>query len=116
MTPFLTGITIVCVLGISIGQLLFKRAALSISNAALWKHWVLNGWLIAALALYGVTTLVWIFVLRHAPLHLAYPFMGLAFLIVPCLGWMFLGEPIRFPTIVGGMLILAGITIAARAA
>nr|WP_313237426.1 EamA family transporter [Delftia acidovorans] len=68
-----------------------------------------------ALALYGITTLVWIWVLKHAPLHLAYPFMGLAFLIVPCLGWLFLGEPIKSSTIIGGILILAGIAVTARA-
>lgn len=50
------------------------------------------------------------------PLHLAYPFMGLAFLIVPGLGWLFLGEPIQLPTVIGGALILAGIAVAAQAA
>jgi drug/metabolite transporter (DMT)-like permease len=115
MPPFLTCITILCVLGISLGQMLFKKAAQSIPDAATWQHWVLNGWLIAALALYGSTTLLWIWVLRHAPLHLAYPFMGLAFVVVPCLGWMFLGESIRLSTIVGGALILAGITVTAHA-
>ena len=58
MTPFITSITILCVLGISLGQMLFKKAALSIPNAAAWQHWVFNGWLITALALYGITTLV----------------------------------------------------------
>lgn len=115
MTLYLTSITILCVLGISLGQMLFKKAAQSIPEAAVWQHWVFNGWLIAALALYGITTLVWIWVLRHAPLHLAYPFMGLAFLIVPCLGWLFLNEPIRIHTVVGGTLILAGIAITAHA-
>lgn len=115
MSPLLTISTIACVLGISIGQMLFKKAAQSITEAANWHHWVFNGWLLAALVLYGITTLAWIWVLRHAPLHLAYPFMGLAFLIVPCLGWLFLGEPIRPSTLVGGALILAGIAIAARA-
>jgi drug/metabolite transporter (DMT)-like permease len=115
MTPLLTSNTILCVLGISLGQMLFKKAALSMPEAANWQHWVFNGWLITALALYGITTLVWIWVLRHAPLHLAYPFMGLAFLIVPCLGWLFLGEPIRMPTLIGGALILVGITITAHA-
>ena len=41
--------------------------------------------------------------------------MALAFLIVPTLGWLFLDESIRIATLVGGVLILAGITIAARA-
>lgn len=115
MTTFVAIITVLCVLGISLGQILFKKAALSIPDATNWQHWVFNGWLITALALYGITTLVWIWVLRHAPLHIAYPFMALAFLIVPCLGWLFLGEPIHIQTLIGGALILAGITLAARA-
>ena len=115
MTPLITAITILCVLGISLGQILFKKAAASIVDANQWQQWVFNGWLITALALYGITTLVWIWVLRHAPLHIAYPFMALAFLIVPCLGWLFLGEPIHVQTLVGGALILAGITLATHA-
>ena len=43
MTPFITSITILCVLGISLGQMLFKKAALSTPNAAAWQHWVFNG-------------------------------------------------------------------------
>ena len=115
MTAFVTSITILCVLGISLGQILFKKAAGAITDATQWQHWVFNGWLVAALVLYGITTLVWIWVLRHAPLHLAYPFMALAFLIVPCLGWLFLGEALRWPTLAGGLLILLGIALAARA-
>lgn len=114
MSIYLTCITILCVVGISLGQVLFKKAALSIPEATVWQYWVFNLWLLAALALYGVTTLVWIWVLRHAPLHLAYPFMGLAFVFVPCLGWFFLNEPIRMSTLVGGALILSGITITAQ--
>lgn len=111
MTPLTIGITILCVLGISLGQILFKKAAMSIADAAQWQHWVFNGWLISAFALYGGTTLLWVWVLRHAPLHLAYPFMALAFLIVPCLGWLLMGEPVHTATFLGGALILAGITV-----
>ena len=114
MSPFITAITILCVVGISLGQMLFKKAALAISSATHWQQWAFNGWLIAALALYGITTLAWVWVLRHAPLHLAYPFMGLAFLIVPTLGWLFLGEPIHVSTLIGGALILAGIAVTAQ--
>ncbi|CAM3643290.1 hypothetical protein [Paracidovorax anthurii] len=116
MSAFLTFMTLLCVLGISIGQLLFKKAALLIPARAGLQDWIFNGWLIAALALYGATTLLWIWVLRSAPLHIAYPFMGLAFLIVPVLGWLFVGEPMHAQTLAGGALILAGIAVAARAA
>ena len=112
MTTFVTTITVLCVLGISLGQMLFKKAALSIPDAANWQHWVFNGWLITALALYGITTLLWIWVLRHAPLHLAYPFMGLAFLVVPVLAWALLGEPLTWQSLAGGALITGGVALA----
>lgn len=115
MSLGLTLMTLVCVLGISLGQLLFKKAALLIPSNASWQHWIFNGWLVTALALYGATTLLWVWVLRTAPLHLAYPFMGLAFVLVPVLGWLLLREPLHLQTVLGGVLILAGIALAARA-
>lgn len=104
--------TLLCVLGISIGQLLFKKAAAALPSIISLPSLLQNGWLIAALALYGVTTLGWVWILRHAPLHLAYPFMGLAFLIVPMLAWGFLGEPLHWRTLAGGVLIMAGVALA----
>ena len=105
-------VTILCVLGISIGQLLFKKAAAALPETLSLMALLTNGWLIASLALYGITTLGWVWVLRHAPLHLAYPFMGLAFLIVPTLAWAFLGEPLHWRTLAGGALIMAGVALA----
>lgn len=104
--------TLLCVVGISIGQLMFKKAAAALPVQPEVMDWLLNGWLIASLALYGITTLGWIWILRHAPLHLAYPFMGLAFLIVPTLAWLFLGEPLQWRTLAGGVLIVAGVALA----
>ncbi|ARU06024.1 hypothetical protein CCO03_16325 [Comamonas serinivorans] len=106
--------TLLCVLCIAIGQLLFKKAAMALPANPQILDWVTNGWLFASLALYGLTTLGWVWILRHAPLHLAYPFMGLAFLIVPLLAWLFLGEPIGWRTLAGGALILAGVALASR--
>ena len=104
--------TLLCVVCISIGQLMFKKAASTLPAQPEVMDWVLNGWLIGSLALYGLTTLGWIWILRHAPLHLAYPFMGLAFLIVPTLAWLFLGEPLHWRTLAGGALIMAGVALA----
>ena len=105
--------TLLCVLGISIGQLLFKKAAQALPETLSLMGLLQNGWLMAALALYGITTLAWVWILKHAPLHLAYPFMGLAFLIVPTLAWVFLGEPLHWRTLAGGALIVAGVALAA---
>lgn len=106
-------LTVFCVTGIACGQLLFKKAALASTGVPGWQGWLLNGWLWSALVLYGMMTLLWIWILRHAPLNIAYPFMGLAFLIVPTLAWMFLDEPLTWHTLLGGVLILAGVTLAA---
>lgn len=107
-------LTILCVVGISIGQLLFKKAATVLPLQAQWFDWIFNGWLIVALALYAVTTLLWVWILRTAPLHLAYPFMGLAFVFVPVIGWLILGEPLHWQTVAGGILIVTGVAIAAQ--
>ncbi len=112
MPLLLTLQTLACVLCIAVGQLLFKKAAMALPANPQMIDWVTNGWLFASLALYGLTTLGWVWILRHAPLHLAYPFMGLAFLIVPLLAWAFLGEPLTWQTLVGGALILAGVSLA----
>ncbi len=102
---------LLCVGGMSAGQLLFKQAALSIrdfSPAGLLG----NGWLLLAVALYGATTLGWVWVLRHVPLALAYPFMSLAFVIVPVLAWLLWGEPVHWRTWAGSGLIIAGVALA----
>lgn len=114
MSIFLMLLTVVCVLGISLGQLLFKKAAMALPLQAQLIDWLFNGWLIVALVLYGLTTVLWVWILRSAPLHLAYPFMGLAFMFVPVIGWYFLGEPLHWQTLVGGGLIVVGVTLAAQ--
>lgn len=115
MSIALTLYTLACVLGIAIGQLLFRKAALAMGTWTL-AALLSNGWLVAAVALYGLTTLAWVWILRQAPLHLAYPFMGLAFLLVPALAWAFLGEPLHWRTLAGGALIMLGVALASAPA
>ena len=104
-------ITVTCVVGIATGQMLFKKAALAINEASGLSAWIFNGWLLAALALYGLTTLLWVWILKHVPLHMAYPFMALAFLIVPVLGYLVLGEDISLKVFIGSLFIIVGVVI-----
>ena len=94
---------------LSIGQVLFKLAAMDMKNIDISS--LLQPKLILALCVYGFATVLWIAVLRYTPLVLAYPFVGLAFLIVPVLSWYWMSEPINLSTIVGGAIILIGIWI-----
>lgn len=113
MSALMVWASLACVICISAGQLLFKKAATALPAQPALQDWLFNGWLLASLVLYGLTTIGWVWVLRHTPLHLAYSFMGLAFLIVPTLAWAWLGEPLHWRTLAGGVLIMAGVALTA---
>ncbi len=115
MSAFLSSLRVICGLGILRRQQLVKMSAAAIPLSSSLMDIALNGWLLVAFALYGVTTLAWVWILRSAPLYLAYPIMGLAFIIVPSLAWLFLNEPMHPKTIIGGIFIATGITIASQA-
>jgi len=107
-------LSLLCVLGIACGQVLFKKAALTLGEERHWLALATSGWLLAALILYGAATLLWVMVLRTTPLTLAYPLFALSFLLVPLLAWLLLGEPLRPATFYGGLLILAGVVVSTR--
>jgi drug/metabolite transporter (DMT)-like permease len=110
-------LTLLCVLLISAGQLLFSVAA---------GRWRIDGWswttltgflspiMLLALTVYGFATLLWVYVLRTVPLASAYALFSLAFLIVPILAWLFLGEKLAANTLVGGAIIVVGVIVAVR--
>lgn len=114
MTFIQTLQTLLCVLGIALGQIFFKKAALELPAGSNLLDMALNRWLLVALIIYGLATLAWVHILRSAPLAYAYPLFALAFVIVPVLAHLVFGDPLRWPSFVGGMLILLGVFIAAR--
>jgi drug/metabolite transporter (DMT)-like permease len=104
-----------CVCVISTGQLLFKLASGHIDfrrPLADPQGLMILG---VALALYGGATLVWVSVLRHAPLSRIYPIMALSFVLTPLGGMVFLKEPISGAYWAGVGLILAGLVVISRA-
>lgn len=100
------------VLLMALGQLLFKATAVS---------WQLHGTLLApapavrllaSLAVYGVATLAWIWVLQRVPLSVAYPLVALTFVLVPMGAWWLYGESLGVRYLAGMLLIIAGIILA----
>ncbi|EEY50303.1 hypothetical protein VIH_002853 [Vibrio cholerae CT 5369-93] len=57
---------------------------------------------------------MWVYALRLVPLSIAYPFMALAFIIVPVLGIIFLKEPFHWRMLVGAGLIMMGLIVIVR--
>ena len=112
MTAANLALTLLSVLAIAGGQVLFKLAARSAAAGSGSALDLLNPWLFGALAVYAFATVLWVWVLKTAPLNVAYPFMGFAFVIVPVLAAIFLGEPLDWRVLAGGVLITAGVAVA----
>lgn len=111
-TPVVAGLLLTPVL-ISAGQVLFKltsRRAGSADVSGLLGV-LFDPYLIAALAIYGFGTLVWVYVLKFVPLVTAYPFMALTFCLVPLLAFGLLGESLSLRYGVGVGLIIAGLLV-----
>lgn len=111
-------LTILCVACISCGQVLFKVAARSAGPGGDFltaaRELAGSPFLLGGLVVYLGATALWIWLLRTIPLSVAYPFMALAFLFVPILAAVFLGEPLSFKSAFGAVLIVAGICLVAN--
>ena len=105
-------LTVTCLL--ASGQFLFRAAGLAIRNRSLpdvvWTLAALPTFY-AALAIYGMATLLWIFVLSRVPLIQAYPWMAGATVLVPLLARFFYNEQVTWIFWVGMTLILAGLLL-----
>ena len=109
------GLTLVCVALLAIGQLLFKVAAMQwrvdgVTLASVRSF--LSPSMLVALFIYAVATVLWVYVLRSAPLSLAYPLFSLAFIVTPVAAHFLLGEPFSWRVIGGGVVIIIGVLIA----
>jgi len=69
----------------------------------------------AVMCLYGVTAVVWFWMLQKAELGRVYPLTALAFFLVPLGSYFVLGERFQPQYFVGVAMILAGIVIVLKA-
>lgn len=105
-------IALLCVTGIAAGQVLFKLCAKAYQAHGLSSSQTLPLFL-AAITLYGVTTLAWIWVLSRAELGKVYPLMALAFVLVPLASHFLFAEQFSLVYVAGILLIVIGIVLTA---
>ena len=114
MTPiqYLMGATF----GISLacGQLLFKVTAnqTTVDGEPLPLLRVLFSWsMISACVLYGLTVILYVYMLRDMPLSRAYLFTMIASVLVPFLAIAVFGETLSIRYLVGAALVFIGVAI-----
>jgi drug/metabolite transporter (DMT)-like permease len=99
---------------LAVGQLLFKLTAArspTIERLADLRHVLSDPILWLALLLYGLATVLWVFLLQRVALIHAYPFAALAFVLVPFGAAAFFGERLSGGVLLGSVLIVAGIAV-----
>ena len=110
---YLMAITFGCCL--AAGQILFKIAAnqKTLAGDPLPVFSLLFTWpMIAAVALYGMTTILYVVLLQQVPLSRAYLFSMIGSVLVPILAVAIFKEPLSARYIVGGVLVFTGVAIA----
>lgn len=108
-------VALLCVLGIAAGQIIFKLSASAFErSSSFFDPWALMI-LCGAFALYGLTSLAWVWVLQKVELGKVYPLMALAFVLVPIGSHLIFGEKFQAQYFFGVAIIITGIVIAVKA-
>ena len=87
-----------------VGQLCLKLG--SRAGSPLWSVPTVGG-----LLLWGASTLLWLWVLRRAPLSYAYCIGSLNYIVVPLLAHRLFHEPLSTPRLLGMALIALGVAL-----
>lgn len=106
---------IFCVIGLAAGQILFKVSATALSESGTFFSIKPVAILFAAMCLYGVTSVAWVWVLQKVELGRVYPLMALAFVLVPLGSHLVFGERFQPQYFLGVALIMVGIFITVKA-
>jgi multidrug transporter EmrE-like cation transporter len=67
------------------------------------------------LFVYGLSAVVWLFVLARIDVSVAYPFVSLGFVVTMVLGCLLFGEAFTIRKILGTLVVMAGVYLVAAA-
>jgi drug/metabolite transporter (DMT)-like permease len=112
VTPPMIAACVFVSIGLAGGQILFKFAAQDIAaHRAEGLISVLSPWLAAALAVYVVSTALWVWILMHVPISRAYPFALLSMAVVPLAGHWLFSEALSMKYAAGVALMMVGLAL-----
>lgn len=111
ITTILIGITFA-----SLGQVCWKIGMNSIGsissmNLSTLFTMISNPFVLAGLAMYGLSTVFWLIALSKKDLSYVYPFIALTFIIVLTLSKLLLNEEIGTYRLIGSGIILLGLML-----
>jgi multidrug transporter EmrE-like cation transporter len=101
------------------GQLLLKTGMLRVNQdggalGSLYARAVMQPAIWLGLVCFGISMLVWLFVLSRLEMSVAFPFLGLNYILIMIGARVFFGETIGLAKIGGTACIVLGILLIAR--
>ncbi len=121
MNRWVMQVIISVTLGVA-GQLLFKEGAskldITVSGAGgifqlLWRMFT-NPWVFAGLVCYGLSTILWILILKEKDLSMVYPMLASGYILVVLFSWLVRHETIAPSRWLGAVVISLGVWLIAR--
>jgi len=115
----LLGLIATCIVCNGAGQLLLRLGASTTAPVTAATMWDARGWLALlvhwpvalGIALWALSTLLWLVVLGHAKLSYAYPLGSLNYVLVPVAAAWLLGETLPGVRVLGMVCILVGVLL-----
>ncbi len=102
----------------SVAQLLLKVGSSSLTDAGgvrqTVENLITNPSFLGGVACYGLSLVLWLYVLANMELGKAYPLVSLGYVFAVLLGYLFLHESISPYRITGLILIIAGVIFIAK--
>jgi len=116
MKPIALALAVFCVLLSSLAQVVLKRgmggpAASDLGGT--YAHALTSPLVWLGLGLYGMSTLLWLWVLSRLDVSLAYPLVSLGFVVTMAVGVLWLGEPFSWLRVAACTLIVVGVSLLA---
>lgn len=93
---------------------MFKVSAIALSESGTFFSIKTAATLLAAMCLYGITSVAWVWVLQKTELGRVYPLMALAFVLVPLGSHVVFGERFHTQYFIGVAFIVVGIIVVAK--
>ena len=75
---------------------------------------VANPPILAGLACYGVSVVVWVLALSRVPVSVAYPMLSVGYIVNAFAAWMLFGESLAAQKLIGIGFIVIGVFLVAR--
>lgn len=96
------------------GQFLWKigmtNRSVSFDSIGAIFRVMISPYILSGLFLYGIATVLWLFILTKVPLSVAYPIQSIAYILAVFGAYFFFQEEITLWKVIGVFLIMAGVS------